>query len=104
MKAYKLLRKRRDGSLGPLFCHRSLRVPFDVWLPAEDRCAAGLARRPGWHCTLKPEAPHLSMETKRDKRVWLEVEVEDFKEVERPPSQGGTWILANRIKFIRELP
>jgi hypothetical protein len=35
MIAYKLFRVRRDGSIGPLFINRNLRIPVGVPLPAE---------------------------------------------------------------------
>jgi len=48
---------------------------------------------------LKPIAPHLS---EKD-RVWVEVEVEDVEYYNRPESQGGTWVLAQKMKVIKEL-
>lgn len=38
-----------------------------------------------------------------EQRVWVECEVDDFSTYNRPESQGGTWILAQRIKIIKEL-
>ena len=74
MKAYKLIRKMKDGSLSPLFINKKSRIPIGTWMDAELNPTKGFAVRKGWHCTLKPEAPHLS-----DKgRVWVEVEVDDF--------------------------
>jgi len=35
--------------------------------------------------------------------VWVEVEVEDIELHDRPESQGGTWVLAQRMKVLREL-
>lgn len=94
MIAYKLFRERKDGTLGPLFINRKLRVPIGVELEAEDHPTKGYAHRPGWHCTHKPIAPHLS---EKD-RVWAEVEIEDYTEFKRPITQGGLWYLANRMK------
>lgn len=99
MKAYKLVRKLKDGSLAPLFINKKFRFEFDKWLEAEDHPTKGFAHRKGWHCTLKTEAPHLS---KKD-RVWVELEVEDYELYNRPESQGGTWVLADKIKLIKEL-
>lgn len=99
MKAFKLLRKRKNGTLGSLFIHRRQVIPVGVFLDAEAHKTKGFAFRPGWHCCLRPEAPHLS---EKD-RVWCEVEVEDYKELERPEAQGGTWVLANRMKIVKEL-
>lgn len=99
MKAYKLVRKMKDGSLAPLFINKKQRLPIGQWLQAESHPTKGFAVRPGWHCTLKKSAPHLS---EKD-RVWVEVEIEDYTEFKRPESQGGVWALANRMKIIREL-
>tara|TARA_R110000772_G_scaffold140530_1_gene249697 strand:- start:821 stop:1120 length:300 start_codon:yes stop_codon:yes gene_type:complete len=99
MKAYKLIRKMKDGQLSPLFINKKSRIPIGVWLPAEAHKTKGFAFRKGWHCTLEPVAPHLS---KKD-RVWIEVEIEDYEHYKRPESQGGTWVLAQRMKIIREL-
>jgi hypothetical protein len=99
MKAYKLIRKMKDGSLSPLFINKKSRIPIGTWMDAELNPTKGFAVRKGWHCTLKPEAPHLS-----DKgRVWVEVEVDDFEFFERPKSQGGTWVLAQRMIIKREI-
>ena len=58
--AYKLLRVRRDLTLGPLFINRTQVIPIGVWLPAEDHPTVGYAHRPGWHAAPNPIAPHLS--------------------------------------------
>jgi len=99
MRGYKLLRKMKDGSLAPLFINKKSRTPIGVWMDAEDHPTKGFAHRKGWHCTLKPEAPHLSTK----ERVWVEVEMKDTELYNRPESQGGTWVLAQRMKIIKEL-
>ena len=99
MKAYKLIRKLKNGSLSPLFINKKSRIPIGIWLDAEEHPTKGFAVRKGWHCTLKPIAPHLST----NGRVWVEVEIEDTELYNRPESQGGTWVLAQRMKVIREL-
>lgn len=38
-----------------------------------------------------------------EQRVWFECEVEDWASYNRPESQGGSWILAQKMKIIREL-
>ena len=96
MKVYKLVRQLRDGSLSPLFINRKSRLTVGEWMDAEPHRTQGFKFRPGWHCTLLPSAPHL---TKKG-RVWVEVEVENFELVERPQNQGGTWVLAQRMKVI----
>jgi len=98
MIAYKLLSVKKDGTVGPLFINRKLRLTPGVWYDAEDHPTKGYAHRPGWHCTLQPKAPHL----KETGRVWYEVEIEDYQMFERPASQGGMWVLANKMKLIKE--
>jgi len=99
MTAYKLIRKLKDGSLSPLFINKKSRIPIGVWLEAEEHPTKGFAFRKGWHCTLEPVAPHLSTKN----RVWVEVEIEDTEFYNRPKSQGGTWVLAQRMKVVRQL-
>jgi hypothetical protein len=99
VKAYKLFRKRKDGSLGPLFINRRQRVPIGIPLLADCYPTKGFAVRPGWHCSHAPIAPHLSERG----RVWCEVEVLRIKKLERPLAQGGLWYLAGMMKVKREL-
>lgn len=99
MIAYKLIRKLKDGSLSPLFINKRSRIPLREWLTAEPHPTKGFAFRKGWHCTLKPIAPHLSTKN----RIWIEVEIDDFEYYNRPESQGGTWVLAQKIFVIREI-
>lgn len=99
MEAYKLLRKRKDGSLGPLFINRSQRLPYGLWLEAEDHPTKGYAHRPGWHTTLSPDAPHLKL----DGRIWVKCEIEDYYTFDRPAHQGGTWFIAQRMRLIEPL-
>ena len=100
MRAFKLLRVRRDGSLGPLFINRALRIPIGQWLLYGCHPTKGFAVRPGWHCTERPEAPHLSTKG----RVWCEVEIEAEPEaIKRPASQGGQWYLAKWMKVTKKL-
>ena len=104
MKAYKLLRKLKDGNLYPLFIHKTVSTPFNEWMQAECYPTKGFAVRQGWHCCFKPIAPHLSMQLANgEKRVWVECEVEDWESYNRPESQGGSWILAQRMTIVREL-
>lgn len=99
MIAYKLMRKMRCGSLSPLFINKKSRLPLNEWLDAESHPTKGFSFRKGWHCTLTPNAPHLN-----DKdRVWVEVEVNDYEYYNRPESQGGTWVLAQKMKIIKEI-
>ncbi len=95
--AHKLLRQRADGSLGPLFINRSQIIPVGLWMHAEEHRTKGYAFRPGWHVLLKPEAPHLKKVPKREKRVWAKVAVVDYEVKIRPDSQGGKWLLAQKM-------
>jgi len=97
--AYKLLKLRKNGTFGPLFINRRQIIPINVWLAAENHPTRGYTIRPGWHVTLKPEAPHLS----KKGRIWMKVEVEDYKEFKRPESQGGLWLLANKIRVLEKV-
>jgi len=99
MKAYKLFRLRKDGTLGPLFINCKQRIPIGEWLPAEDHYRKGYAHRPGWHVCMDVMAPHLTMKG----RVWCEVEIEDFVELKRPAFQGTKWYLAKKMRVVRRL-
>jgi len=94
---YKLMRLRKDGTLGPLFINARQRVPIGVWLPAEDHPTTGYKHRPGWHVLRTPNAPHLS---KRG-RVWVKVEIRQYTVEERPANQGGIWYLAKSMRVLR---
>jgi len=94
---YKLLRKRRNGTLAPLFINPKQVIPIGEWLQAEDHPTKGYAHRPGWHVTNKAEAPHLKMAG----RVWAEVEFDDFYEFPRPPAQGGMWFIAQKMRVVK---
>jgi len=102
VKAYKLLKQRRDGTLGPLFINARQKIPVNKWLKSECHPTKGYAIRPGWHCTTKPSAPHLSMTLKSGQvRVWCEVEIDGVTLFERPKMQGGLWYLAKRMRVVR---
>ena len=104
MKAYKLLRVLSDGTIHPLFINKSVPTPIGEWMPAECHPTKGFAVRQGWHCCFKPIAPHLKETLSNgEKRVWCEVEVEDWASYDRPESQGGAWILAQMMKIIKVL-
>ena len=97
--AYKLLSKRKDGTIGPLFINRKQIIPINKWLKAEDHPTKGYAHRPGWHVCLDITAPHLAMKN----RVWCKVEVKDFVKLKRPDIQGTTWLLAKNIRILEKL-
>ena len=94
--AFKLVRMRKNGSLGPLFINRRQVIPINRWLHAECHPTKGFALRPGWHCCAQAHAPHLTMKG----RVWCKVLIDDYVEHQRPKAQGGLWYLANRMKVL----
>jgi hypothetical protein len=101
---YKLVCKRKDGSLVPLFMGRDTPFKIGEWMTAENRLRKGFAERVGFHMTLSPNAPHLKRELKSgEKRVWIKCEVSEYEYYNRPESQGGTWVLAQKIKVLEEL-
>lgn len=103
MFAYKLLRRRkRDGSLGPLFINKRLVIPIGEWLEAECHPTKGYAVRPGFHVLARIHAPHLMKKdgTLAADRVWMKVEIDEFQEFHRPESQGGKWFLAKRMRVV----
>lgn len=97
MRAYKLFRLRKNGTLGPLFIGRKQVIEPGVWLQAELLPTPGFAVRFGWHACAEPIAPHLS----KKGRVWCEVEIEGVTEYRRPEAQGGLWYTADRLKVTR---
>ena len=100
MIAYKLFRIK-NGKLYPLFINRNQEIEIGPWLQAECYPTKGFAVRKGWHCCFKPIAPHLKLVlASGQKRVWVKCEVEDYSTYDRPESQGGQWILADRMKVI----
>jgi len=96
MKAYKLFRKLKDGSIAPLFINKKQRLPIGQWIEAESHPTKGYVYRPFWHCTSLPSAPHLSMKG----REWYVVEMRDFEPFQRPNNQGGLWFLAKNMRII----
>ena len=82
MIAYKLLKIRKDGSIGSLFIDKRIRRPIGEWMIAENHPTKGFAHRPYFHCTSKPTAPHLS----ENGRKWFTVDIEEFEIMERPKS------------------
>ena len=96
IEAWKLLRVRRDKSLGPLFINRSQVIPLNKWLQSENHPTKGFAIRPGWHATPRPHAPHLS----KKGRAWCRMQLKGVKPFNRPASQGGQWYLAKWMKVV----
>lgn len=100
MIGYKLFRKRKDGSYGPLFINRRQRLTVGETYVAEEHRTKGYSYRPGWHVCSKRDAPHLRQ---TGDRVWCEVEFDKMQEIKRPASQGGIWYLGSSMKILREV-
>lgn len=96
---YKLFRKRRDGTIGPLFINRSQVLEPGIWYEAESHPTPGYAFRPGWHVLARKSAPHLS----KKGRVWAKVEISGFDTFRRPKRQGGLWFLARQMRVLEIL-
>lgn len=99
MIAYKLVKLRKNGSLGSLFIGCKNILELDCWYECQDIPTKGYSHRPGWHCTLSPKAPHLS----ENGRIWVKVEILHYTILERPSSQGGKWALAKYMKILEVL-
>lgn len=96
--AYKLMRQLKDGTVHPLFINKKEATKFGVILEAECYPTKGFAVRQGWHCCFTPYAPHLKQTLSNgEQRVWVRVLVSDYDTYDRPESQGGAWILAQKM-------
>ena len=100
MYAYKLVRRRSDGTLGPLFIDRGLHYEVGKWEEAKCVPTSGFAVRPGFHVTDAPVAPHLKELMEKEDRVWCKVDIEGFTQHMRPIKQGGRWYTAKRMKIL----
>lgn len=100
MECYKLMRLRKDGTLGSLFINPRAVLPLHEWLVAESFPTKGYALRPGWHVMRTPVAPHLSMKG----RIWVRVIVIANELHRCPASQRGEWILSQYMRILEVLP
>lgn len=96
MIAWKLFSQKKDGSIGPLFINKRMRLKVGEWYDAEDHPTRGFAHRPGFHILSEKSAPHLG----KKGRVWKQVEFSDYETFIRPANQGGMWYLAKRMRVI----
>ena len=99
-KCFKLVRMRKDGSLGPLFIDPRMRYQIGKWHQAQSVPTKGFALRPGFHVTMAPIAPHLK---EKEERVWCAAEMKDWEEHTRPEAQGGLWCTAQNIRVTEVL-
>ena len=97
MKAYKLFRQRKNGSLGSLFINKRQVLKIGEWYQAESHETKGYKFRPFWHSLPQPKANHLSEKN----RIWYEIEIDQYKIIERPESQGGTWYLSEKVRILQ---
>ena len=97
MIGYKLFRKRKDGSLGPLFINRRQRLVIGEVYTYEAHRTKGYAYRPGWHICSEMKAPHLRQ---GGDRVWAKVWFMPKDIISRPESQGGTWYLGSYLQIL----
>jgi hypothetical protein len=100
MIGFKLFRKRKDGSYGPLFINRGQRLLPGICYASEEHWTKGFAYRPGWHVCSKRDAPHLRQ---TGDRVWCRVYFTPAAEIDRPASQGGKWYLGSSLVILEEL-
>jgi len=96
MIAYKLFRQLKSGEITSLFINKNERLRVGKWIEAKCYETKGFKKRPFWHCTEKPSAPHLTEKN----RVWKRVEIDEYFELKRPNNQGGKWYLAKFLKII----
>ena len=93
---WKLLKLRKDGSIGSLFCNARRKLPVGEWMPAEPHPRKTLAFRPFWHVMSERRAPHLAERG----RVWCRVEGRIHEVMRRPASQGGVWYLCSEVRIV----
>lgn len=105
MKAYKLVRKLKDGNCYPLFIDKNRPFLFKEERIAECHITPGFSPRTGFHVCIQPVAPHLKEKLSNgEQRAWIECEVDNYTVYDRPESQGGEWVLAQKFTALREMP
>lgn len=98
MEGYKLVRLRKDGTIGPLFFDATLRIPFGKWMWFKPLQKKRFCFRPGWHVLRERRAPHLS---KRG-RIWIKVEMKHYRRMEGSfVPKREIWFIAKRIKVVK---
>lgn len=96
MIAYKLLRVRKNGTIGSLFIDRRAVLPIGAWVKAKRHPTEGFTVRKGWHALPQAYAPHLSTRGRR----WYKVELDVWSAEPRPVSQGGQWYIGQFMRIL----
>ena len=92
MIAYKLMKQRKNGTLGSLFINAKKVYSLNKWMNAEFIPTNGFAERFGWHCCFTPNAPHLKENlSSGEVRVWVEVEVKGKDSVTKNLNKNGKY-------------
>jgi hypothetical protein len=109
----KVLNKRKDGSLSPLFHEKNKRFEEGVWHKFESdlihptkttkegkpRSSANLAYRPGFYGG--PKTPQIKMgKVGGQNRVKREVAFRNWTTIKRPAKQGGEWYLSAEMMIL----
>ena len=106
MKAYKMVRIRKDATLGPMFVGCEEVFPVGSWITAHTNYKRKLDKvysklgwlkfRPGFHFAELPYAPHIGIKDKdgvikwmHDDTVWVECEVSDEIDYTLEARQNG---------------
>lgn len=97
--AYKLMRiKDKGNGYGSLFINKgATHYPSTKWMKAKKHLTDGFAPRVGWHCLEIPLAPHLST---KHPRVWVTVQIKNYRILRRPDRQGGLWFIAEHMRIL----
>lgn len=124
MKAYKLLRIKKDGNLYPLYVNAEIPTPIGVWLEAEygemtnngkvKSKLGELAFRPGWHASSIPYAPHIGkkgesgkIEFMSDDHVWCECECAsdiNYQPLVNENGRNKKGIIVQKNAYMKEIP
>lgn len=98
MILYKLFRLKKNNKITSLFINKSKELELGKWLKSKKYPTKGFAIRPGWHCTEKPIAPHLSLKG----RIWYKIQAKNLIEKKVPKNQGNKWYIAKEIKILEK--
>ena len=124
MKAYKLLRIKKDGKLYPLFVDTNTPTPIGEWLEAKcgelkdngkvKSILGDLCFRPGWHLSDIPYAPHIGrkgdsgeIEFMNENHVWCECEyVTDvnYQPLVNENGKNKNGIVIPKNAYMKEVP